>query len=160
MMEEEKLTSIGELIEPEPIVFGFGAPGWYILLGVFVLAILVHLLIAYRTYRKNKYRRVALQILETIRRADFPPHHYLFRIAELLKRVSITAYGRRELAPLNGTDWLGFLENRNRGASYFTPLFLDLLTTGLYLGEKLSLSDQDVETLYRESMHWIKKHRV
>ena len=160
MMQAMPPTPIGELIEPEPITFGLGAPGWYMLLGIVVLASLVYLFIAYRTYRRNKYRRVALQMLQTIKHAGFPSHHYLFRIAEVLKRVSITTYGRGELAPLNGTDWLGFLKNSNRGKSNFSEPVMDLLTRRLYQGEKLSLSDQEMEALYQESIHWIKKHRV
>ena len=160
MMQAMPPTPIGELIEPEPITFGLGAPGWYMLLGVVVSVLLVYLFIAYRTYRRNKYRRVALQMLQTIKHAGFPPYHYLFRTAALLKRVSITAYGRRELAPLHGTDWLEFLKNSNRGKSNFSEPVRDLLTWGLYQGEKLSLSDQEMEALYQESRHWIKKHRV
>ena len=52
-MQDIQTTEIGNLIEPDPIGFAFGAPGWY-MLGALALL----LLIIYTTHAIRKYRKI------------------------------------------------------------------------------------------------------
>ena len=159
-MNESQNPVIGELIEPAPVSFGFGAPGWYILLATFLIIILVYFLLRYRRYLKNQYRRSALQALHSLATEGPSAHTYIFRIASLLKRVAMTSYGREGIIGLYGQKWLDYLKEKNQGIPVFSPETEEIFTRSLYLGKKAEISGENLNELVNQSINWIKKHRV
>ena len=161
-MNEDVINSneIGTLIEPDPIAFSFGAPGWYVLLGVVLMLLLIVAFIRYRTYRKNAYRRSAISLLTQLLEATEEPSKKLFGMAELIKRVSITSYGRNAIVDLSWNDWFTFVENKNKGNAAFSTSSIELLSNGLYQGDRLVCAEEDLRRLMNESITWIKQHRV
>ena len=161
-MTDEAINSneIGALIEPDPIAFSFGAPGWYVLLGMVLLLLLIVAIIRYRTYRKNAYRRSAISLLTQLFEGAEEPSKKLFGIAELIKRVSITSYGRNTIVDLSWNDWITFMENKSKGKAAFSSSSIELLSNGLYQGDRLVCAEEDLRRLMNESITWIKQHRV
>jgi hypothetical protein len=160
MMTDSQNLVIGELIEPTPVSFGFGAPGWYILLATFFIIIMIYLLLRYRRYLKNQYRRSALQELRSLSVESPPLHTYVFSIATLLKRVAITSYGREEIASLYGLGWLDYLKEKNQGIPVFKAETETIFSRSLYQGRKAEIPEENLNELINQSINWIKKHRV
>ena len=158
-MQDIQTTEIGNLIEPDPIGFAFGAPGWYMLGALALLLLIIYTTHAIRKYRKDKYRRAALKTLQSLNNAGLTTDQYVFRILEVLKRVSLTSFGRSDLAPLNGLKWVHFLDQRN-GKPVFSKKSMEIVTIGLYQGKKVRLGKEESQRFYDESIKWIKEHRV
>lgn len=158
-MQDIQTTEIGNLIEPEPISFTFGAPGWYVLAAVALLLLIIYAIHAIRKYRKDKYRRVALQTLYSLNNSQLTADQYIFSILEVLKRVSLTSFGRSDLVSLNGLKWVRFLDQRN-GKPVFSEKSIEIVAVGLYQGKKVRLVNEELQNFYNESVKWIKEHRV
>ncbi len=65
----------GTLIEPTPVPFHFGAPGWYVAGGLLLLLMATAAFFFIRHYRKNLYRRQALQWLRSKKKNCSMPGH-------------------------------------------------------------------------------------
>lgn len=159
-MEDSQNINIGSLAEPDHIGFSFDAPGWSVLLGLFVLILIWTGIKQYMKYRKNKYRRIAIASVEDVFNAGLPADKLVFKIAEILKRVSITSFGRAEVAHMNGIRWLEFLTRKNDDKPVFSAPLQKVFSDTLYMGEKASLDDEVYIELKEASLNWIKKHRV
>ena len=157
---EEQTTHIGTLIEPDPIGFRFGAPGWTILLGILLILILIFAVKKYQEYKRNKYRRFAVSAIESLSTLGLSVDQLVFRIAEILKRVSITSYGRSEVARLNGKEWFDYIDHKNGNNTYFQGRSKEILSGLLYQGKKVDISMEEVQGYQNDSLNWIKKHRV
>ncbi len=146
----------GKLIEPPRQAFTFGAPGWYVLMGVFVLVLLVLGAWWLRRYRGNRYRRQAIREVESIQRqyAGSDPGICLYEINMLVKRIAMTEYIRRETAGLRRSDWIDFL-NQSCGNVLFDACEDDLLQQ-LYNGK---LTTDAPEIFIYKAEEWIRKHK-
>ena len=159
-MNEVETSAIGALMEPDPIKFSFGAPGWYILLGLLLLFLLIYGAITYIKYRRNKYRRDAIEILLNLELSTDRTSYFITRVAAVLKRVAISSYGRIEVGALTGKEWLGYLDQRNQGIQVLAENPRILLTEQLYQSSAKQATVKDLEELRSTSVQWIKKHRV
>src|SRR5262245_52579945 len=91
----------GQLIEPRPVPFSFGAPGWYVLAALLLLAAGVVFLLLYRRYQQNAYRRRAIRELTAMEQRYARPEDgavLLYEANTLLKRIAITICRRDEVA--------------------------------------------------------------
>ena len=91
----------GTLIEPAPVPFHFGAPGWYVTGGLLLLLMATAAFFFIRHYRRNLYRRQALQWLRT--KEEELQHTgsltmLVYETNMLLKRIAISRYGRTAIA--------------------------------------------------------------
>ncbi len=149
--------TLGKLIEPPPVPFRFGAPGWYVLLvlGLLLLGVILYLLLRY--YRANRYRRNALlQLDQALNRLGSKPAERLYTTNTLLKRVGMHIAPRQQVADKRGAGWIDWL-NKTGGAEHFAAADEQLLHEGLYL----SPAQPDaaaVENFIRRSRTWIRKH--
>jgi hypothetical protein len=159
-MESIQTSSIGTLIEPEPIGFSFSAPGWMMLMGFLILLVLMYAIFGYIKFKRNKYRRIAIGIIESLQTQELPVDQLIFRITETLKRVAVTSYNRSEVAHLYGSQWMAYLEQRNESGSIFTPRTREIISNVLYQGKRASLNEEDIQNFQNESLSWIKNHRV
>ena len=159
-MQDTTINTIGELIEPSPVSFSFNAPGWYLLLMLFALLLLIAGIRQIIRYRKNKYRREAIALLQTMAQSHSPNAHKLFKTLEILKRVAIISYGREEQAALNGHSWLAFLGRKNKDKAVFSPDIEEVVLYAVYRGSHIKLSPVDMDLLHEESITWIKSHHV
>jgi hypothetical protein len=149
----------GQLIEPSPVTFSFGAPGWYVLGIVLILLLLFIAWLLYRDYKRNLYRRYAIKELTSAQMqyaATGLQANILYETNMLLKRIAMARYGRNETAGLRGTKWISFL-NRSSGKELFTENDTGLLSEQLYMTnppQKRSTDD-----FVEKAKQWIKKHK-
>ena len=159
-MNEVETSAIGVLMEPDPIKFSFGAPGWYILLGLLLLFLLIYGAINYIKYQRNRYRREAIEILLNLELSTDRTSYFITRVAAVLKRVAISSYGRMEVGALTGKEWLVYLDRKNSRMQVLSENPRILLTEQLYQSSAKQATVKDLEELRSTSLEWIKKHRV
>jgi len=148
---------IGKLIEPAPVQFTWGAPGWYVLTGLLLLCLLAVVVLFVSYYRRNRYRREALSWL-ALREEQLmtAPSAVVYDATLLLKRIVMTRYGR-EHASVRGSDWIELL-NRTSGSSVFSREDAAFITDALYVsGAKIS--DLEAHAYLNKTRTWIKQHR-
>ncbi len=149
---------IGHLIEPNPITFSFGAPGWYILLAiVFVILAIIGLLLFLR-HKKRKYRRQAILQLQEFKVSNHSSTAFLTHTMATIKQVAITSYERENLVHLSGVKFLDLLKKRNKNKTVFSEDIEALYSKGLYQNTELSKENQD--KIIKESINWINNHHV
>jgi hypothetical protein len=123
--------------------------GWYVVFAVLALAMTFQLIKWIRDWKRNRYRRVALQEL---------PHTAIEDLSALLKRTALAAWPRQTVASLTGEAWLRFL---NRTAEQ--PLFETKPGSEieeLAVRGRQQLNAQDEEKLRHRAKTWIRRHRV
>ena len=149
---------IGLLIEPNPIAFSFGAPGWYILLAIFVLILAIIALVLYLRHKKRRYRRQASFQLQKIKESELSSTQFLSQIMSTIKQVAITSYGRESLVHLSGIKFLDLLKKRNKDKAIFPEDIEGLFSKGMYQNTELSATNR--ERIIKESINWINQHHV
>jgi hypothetical protein len=112
----DPLQGLRDIHLPAPVSFWPPAPGWWLILLVFVMLILATLWL-WRRHRRRAYRRSALRQLQQLQQALRDGQADTSIIAELsmlLRRTAITRYGRQQVAGLQGSAWLEFLDRTGR----------------------------------------------
>lgn len=158
------LQNLHDIVAPAPVPWLPPAPGWYALGLTGLLFLLWGAAVLLRRWRRNAYRRQALAEwaqLEQARAADTAAHLLLPRLAELLKRTALAAYGRGAVAALSGQSWLDFLDRRS-GQPLFAETNGRLLELGSYAPETLvdGFSPEQVQALFRAVRTWLAGHRA
>ena len=89
------------------------APGWWAVLAVALILLLLLLRFAMRRYAASSARRVALKQVESAR-ADFAADRNVVKLAtrlsELLRRTMLAYAPRQDVAGLTGADWQAWLD--------------------------------------------------
>ena len=139
---------------PDPGLWWPPAPGWWLLLLLSIL-LLVMLPRLWRWLRRQPPKRVALRQLESIRR-DYREGRgdklVLGEIAALLRRVTISYYGRRATAASTGEQWLRQLQGLAPGQG-FSEQHYELLTRGRYRPQ----AQCDIDALLLACEQWLRK---
>ena len=153
------MNDVGKLIEPDPVKFTWGAPGWYMLGILLLLLIGVVALLMWRHHQKNKYRRSALSWLEEKERKllNQQPVQLVYDSTMLMKRIAMSRYGRDEVASLPNKEWVTFLNSVCK-----SPMFTDndamWLAKILYVpGEQPNLDE--AKGFIVKTKAWIRHHR-
>lgn len=161
-----QLQGLQELPLPAPVSYAPQTIGWMFVAIMLLGAVVLLSLAALRRYRRQHYRRNALQELagieaslasgqvDPLRRAAL-----LAAIPCLLKRTSLEIARREQVAPLTGDAWLAFL-NSTRGR--FDAQTGPLLTLASYAPpqEVAGLSPDEAAALIRHARDWIEHHHV
>jgi hypothetical protein len=111
-----------------------------------------------RAWRAAAYRREALAALEELRSGGAGA---LPSVPALVKRVAISAAGRRSVAALSGPGWLEFLDR-----SYVEGAFTDgpgrILPDLAYASEEsvAALDPKEVDALFTLLADWIRAHQA
>ncbi|MEN8189202.1 MAG: DUF4381 domain-containing protein [Thermodesulfobacteriota bacterium] len=162
MADPASLQNLHDIVIPPPVPWWPPAPGWYGLFFCLLLAAGWLIAKGYRTYRANGYRREALNILDNL---ELEHQHngptVLPRLAQLIKRTAIGAYGRPRVASLSGDRWLRFLD-RTGNTTIFTAgdgqLLIDCSTQSPARLEELS--PKQVSGLFRAVRGWMTGHQT
>ncbi len=162
-MDPSSLENLHDIIVPAPSPWLPPAPGWYAL-AVSVLLLITWLLVGkYIDWQHNRYRREALRELGRFEKklADASQYHLVLpQLTQLVKRTAIAAYGKAQVASLNGVDWLTFLDK-----TCLTDLFTkgdgQLLNDCSYQTVQwfAKLSSEQIRCLCKAVYFWINKHR-
>ena len=156
MNPQDPLAALHPLREPLPAHWWPPAPGWWILLGLLALSIVILGWILLRRRKARAYRRQALAQLESLRtqyRQTQDANAYLGAANALLKSAALIAYPRREVAASSGSRWLEFLNHGLAPADQFPEDFVN----GAYRKSGIAI---DVEQLHSTASKWIRRHEV
>jgi len=143
-------VELGALYEPPPLSFSFEPVGWSILTSILILGILILAVVLIRNYIKNRYRREALQALDSIAQQESASN----QISVLLKQVAIRAYGRERVGPLYGREWLQFLDSTGKDVQM--QQYEDQLKHAIYSGQ--GFSSETKSKIVLNAKQWIKTH--
>ena len=115
-MVEDKgsLNRLHDIVLPEPIPLWPPDIGGILLLCFLLLCLLLIGLQYYVRYRKNRYRRLGLELLGQAQTAG--------DVSITLKRVALAAFPREQVASLYGQEWVDFL-NSSYGRNGFNLQF-------------------------------------
>jgi hypothetical protein len=154
------MNDYGKLIEPPPISFHFGAPGWYLLLGLLITGMTLLSWIRIRYVRRNVYRKKAIsEISDAVRRfgASHSSEGLLYFSNMQMKKIAMAKYGREAVVQLREGDWIQFL-NDTAGRHLFEERDNQMLQAQLYDPNAIQ-NDQGVHDFVSKSKAWVKKHR-
>ena len=128
------------------------APGWWVLLAVFLVALGFAVWWLFRHLGAARRRRQILGELQNLK-ARSKGADLVAEVSALLKRVALARYPRTDVASLTGQGWLDFLD-RNGGAGRFAAGPGQVLAEGPY-----ALAPSfDAEALLALAADWIRRN--
>ena len=151
---DSSLDNLNDIIIPQAVGYFPLAPGWYVV-GLLVLSLLFHFLfLFFSTYKKNLYRREALEELEHFTRQN---KEEAIELLSLAKRVAIVTFGRETIAKLSSNSWWDFMQEHSKVR--VSNQLRENIENILYdRGYECSSSDyNDIQTFV---LLWIKTHKV
>jgi len=157
MVTPEQLAQLHDLALPDPIGWWPMAFAWWILLlSIFALlfGIIWH---SIDVRRKRAYRRQAREQVGIIMRSDISAEQKIEQLNQLLKRVAITAYGRRNVAHLSDQQWLEFLHTKAQFIEQ-NPKLLEIYRLSFAPANSLEDYDQALHIWQQYTLQWIKGH--
>jgi len=163
-MDPGSLKHLHDIVVPAPTPWLPPAPGWYALGFSLLLLLLWFSVKRFQIWQGNRYRREALHVLSSIENdltdsARYPQS--LPQLPELVKRTAIAAYGRIQVAALNGNEWLTFLDNTGATDIFSAGPGKILLECSYQTDFRLkAISSQQVDGLVKAIRYWISRHLV
>lgn len=151
-MAEASLDNLHDIMVPEPVGIFPLASGWIVLILLF-LSLLFHFgWQKYLAYKKEQYRREALEELSLMKE---PSSEHTFALLSLAKRTGMTAYGRERVAGLSNEAWWDFMQTESQ--TEIPDAMRALLMQFLYSDRELD--DQSYHALFTVVESWIKTHK-
>lgn len=157
MNPQDPLAALHPLRAPEPLPWWPPAPGWWLLAGLLLVALIWGAWRYWRHYRSNRYRRSARRALQGI--LDRHSEHgdaarTLGELNTLLKAVALQSCPRAEVASLSGEHWRSFL---NEGlARTRSPLRFPEAVARAHAPDP---GPVDTVALQRCAEAWLQRHR-
>lgn len=151
-MAVDLLTQLRDIHYPNPIPIWPLATGWYVII---ILGLLLLMLVGYfavRYLQKPRLKQAVLIRIEKLQQQD-SSLNIAEELSMLLKRAALAAYSRREVASLHGEQWLSFLD-RTAKTHEFSNGPGRLLIISPYQGKNQKLPDQ----LFELIKNWVKKN--
>jgi len=135
------------------------APGWWLLIGIILLFIMVGIILLKRRCRMVKrrgqdWRVIAKQEWLSLHPSQGSPREQLTFLSILLRRVAIQRHGRETCAGLSGENWLTWLtENDPQGFDWEKNgrIIVELP----YCPPETTINEQEVAILYQAVQAWI-----
>lgn len=112
----DPLAALRDIHLPQPVPFWPPAPGWWILAGLIVLALVAAVIYEWRRRQALGYRALrALEAIEKDAEHYRDAHAAAAASALLIRRIVVTRFGRERLADLTGERWQAFLSEGKNG---------------------------------------------
>ncbi|KJK02701.1 alpha-2 type XI collagen [Pseudomonas sp. 21] len=163
-MSVPSIDQLQELAAPPPVVSYWPQTWAWVVLALAVLLLLAAAALwRYRRWRRDRYRREALAMLDELGAAMKEPSRRLAALRQLpmlVKRVALSMPGGAASAPLGGADWQAFLQQHST-----TALPADLerqLALLAYAPDTRiqALGEQDAQALLAACRQWVEVHHV
>ncbi|WP_058534094.1 DUF4381 domain-containing protein [Legionella saoudiensis] len=156
--QNDPLAQLKDIHLPDAIGWWPLAPGWY---AVMLLSVLLLLILAFYLRRRWRYalaKKQALVLLAAYQESYEKEHNAPIssaQISELLRRVALVYYPRAEVASLYGDAWLQFLKQTSKGIDF------DSVRT-LLLDAPFKAADTriDLRPLFDHAKQWIKQRGI
>ncbi|WP_166831644.1 DUF4381 domain-containing protein [Thalassoroseus pseudoceratinae] len=139
------LDRLHDIAVPPPVPWWPPAPGWYVVLALAFLAVILLFVWQWRRWRANAYRRAALRELESAKTPDM--------ISEILRRTALVFTPRATLSGLSGEQWPAWLASQS--PEPMSDQVRKQLATAIYRPTK---KVTDVNSLRAYAEVWIRKH--
>lgn len=157
MANTDPLAQLKDIHLPTPIGWWPLAPGWYVVLALIVFIFIFIFYCIYKNHRNAKAKNYALILLMNYQKEYEKEQNTALtsaRISELLRRVALAYYPRREVASLHGEDWLRFLNETGKGIDF------NLVKEMLLDAPFKTAQTMDLNPLFNTARLWIKQRRV
>ncbi len=141
------LDRLNDLALPPEVSWWPLAPGWYGVIAIGLALLIWAALHTLKKWRKNAYRRQALQELKN---ADDPA-----AVAEILRRTALVFTPRETIASLSGSAWVDWLAEQSSQA--ISDAVRDQLASYVY---RSSADAVDFGDLRKFAVDWIRSHRT
>jgi len=148
----------GALIESDPVPFSFAAPGWYLVMGILVVVFLIVLFLRIKYLKKNAYRKKAITYLNTV--VNFygiTSPHLIYEANILLKQIVLQSHVRVNVAKLQGSPWIQFLNEQCTDA-IFIESDANFVEKNMY-NPHVNISSDKMTSYLKRVEVWIKKHK-
>ncbi len=109
---KDPLSQLKDIHLPDPVSWWPLAPGWWILICLFLIMIALAIYLYIRSQRKTRQELIieqSLQIFHDLEDQSIEPKVLVSELSKLLRRTAISLYGRDNTAKLAGKEWLNFL---------------------------------------------------
>lgn len=117
MYVENPLVNLKDIHLPPPVSFWPPAPGWWILAVLLISSLFIGGVLFYRQHKKRKPKTKALRILKDLQilyQNSKDEVVSLRNLSNLLRRTALTFYDNDEVASLQGSSWLEFLDKTGK----------------------------------------------
>ena len=153
------IDQLQTLALPAPVSYMPQTWGWWALLGVVLTGLAAWGVRAVWQWRRNRYRREALQRLAQLRAAN-DPLGTLRELPTLLNRVALSRPGPQVAGPLQGDAWQDFL--RSHSPRPVPEDFSQQLALLAYAPDEqlLALPDTQRQQLVETCTRWVEQHHV
>ncbi|WP_444994224.1 DUF4381 domain-containing protein [Aliikangiella sp. IMCC44359] len=105
------LDQLKDIHLPQPIEQFQLAPGWWVLIGLTIIVIILLIRRYFKKRQSLRYLKPALNELKIISDAK-PDFKSAAQISALMKRVFLIYYPQHEVASLSGENWVNFINQQ------------------------------------------------
>ena len=158
-LTETALRSLKDIALPPQVSFMPQTWGWLLVAVLLAAAALIWAAVAYRKWRRNAYRREALERLEGIEAAIGNPQGQAEAIAalcEVVKRTALSTWPRAQVAALSGAEWAQFIAAHGHGAGERLKVLFD----DLEYRQQAPMDADAAGDLVLDTRRWIEEHHV
>lgn len=158
MTQLTSLTPLSQLRDihlPQPIFWWPLAPGWYVLMALVIIIVVLTAIYILKRYQKQAIKRVALQQLSDLEQryqGQTPKQQIAMELSKLLRQVALAYYPRQQVAHLQGQAWISFLDKTSPQVEF--KAHGQALVTAPYQ----KTVDDDLTPLFISCKIWIKGH--
>ncbi|MGI9286036.1 MAG: DUF4381 domain-containing protein [Pseudomonadales bacterium] len=158
-MEQNPLDQLRDIHLPEAVGMWPLAPGWWLLLALCLLALVLLVWQIYTRQRDTRYRKLAVAELE-VHYQNFQHSEeladYISASQEILRRVALHRYADRRaaIAPLSGSAWISFLDSCI-DKELFSAKFGEALNEANYQRSPVIEPNE----LHRSTLYWLRQHK-
>ena len=125
---------------PLPIGLWPLAAGWWVVIGLLFILILIGAYLLYRHYQPTALKQALSTLDEILDNRSLPVESQNQSISLLLKQLAVTTYGREQVAHLMGQAWVHWVEGKTR-----TDPISDQMKRFLALGAYSRMADTIVD---------------
>lgn len=155
---QSPLDQLADIHLPDSVSWWPLAPGWWALLALLVLVLIIVCLWR-RRLKQNHYRKLAQQELDSIYSNYQQTQNataFLHEISVLLRRTALTAYPKTFNASIKGQAWLEWLDRVyfNPAMQFNSEVGQQLLTASYQKNPQI-----DAQALHQLCRLWLLEHR-
>ncbi|GGZ91717.1 DUF4381 domain-containing protein [Algibacter mikhailovii] len=156
-MQQDQNIELSPIITPDPIPFTMDTIGWKILFIVLACLILFIAYTYYKKYKQNAYRRTAISNIQKLMHSkENTISTNIVQIMFLLKQTALQTYSRKQVASLEGENWLNFLDSKLNQAVFIK--YKTSIASAVYKGEYTNSDSFKMDEFASNSIKWIKHH--
>ncbi len=154
MADGEIFLELRDIHMPPSIGWWPLAPGWYLLSGLVVAAVLLSCYLLSKRYTKARAKSAALKLLQRYYdeyQQCGNSQQMSMKISALLRRVALAYFPRQQVASLQGEAWLDFLTHNAKGIDF------SVLQDYLLIMPYQTQSQKNLKPLFEAARAWIKQ---